>query len=141
MALNSSNVSATRLPVLRQSQVHLSATLASHHLKCKMQNKKDLAEKNLVLFTKTQRETAGTLPWMSEVDKDKEKLGIRVEYVREKCIVVVKGSANFWLGQEGTKKNGADGGALPDSEDSETGPCLVMKALEPCDLLRCAPRL
>ena len=45
MALNSSNVSATRLPVLRQSQVHLSVTLASHHLKCKMQNKKDLAEK------------------------------------------------------------------------------------------------
>ena len=43
MALNSSNVSATRLPVLRQSQVHLSATLA-YHLKCKMQNKKDLAE-------------------------------------------------------------------------------------------------
>ena len=63
---------------------------------------------------------------MSEVDKDKEKLGIRVEYVREKCIVVVKGSANFWLGQEGTKKNGADGGALPDSEDSETEPCRLV---------------
>ena len=50
---------------------------------------------------------------MSEIDKDKQKLGIRVEYVREKCIVVVKGSGNL-LGQEGTKKVG---GALPDSED------------------------
>ena len=54
-----------------------------------MQNKSSFVHQ----MTKTQWETAGTLPW-SEVDKDKQKLGIRVEYVREKCIVVVQGSAN-----------------------------------------------